>query len=665
MAIVDMKKVFLLAHREEREAVMDLLYRMGTVELVDVKSGSSWNELSSFLQPEQAAEAASSCDNRLGETRYCLDFLQRHFPVNKSFVEQFIGSKLELTGGEYAEYLAKADAVGTIYTACREAEEKLTTLRNEENRCLNLLEELKPWVSFSLPLEEIRSSERVEMGLAVVPEECYPALKESWPEQVADSYLEEIAISQKMACIFYIYLSGDTERVQALFRDSAAVFVSFPELTGSAAEAVAKFEANLIVLSEERAAAIAEVENLAEHRPLLMALYDHLDNERAKHEAASNLARTNSSFIVEGWVPEPYLESLKQALAAGSSTAVLFARDPDKYEEVPVFLQNKGPADACEVVTRLYSVPLREELDPTPFMAPFFIVFFGICTADVGYGAALSLFAFYLTRKLKLAGMGRQLVYLLLWGGASSVVFGVLQGGYFGDLFKIPALWFNPLEGDGLIKMMLICFALGLFQMFFGMGLRAHRSIKAGKPLDALLDQGSWFAMLSGLVMFAIPGLGDVAKWVAGAGAVSLLFTQGRRQKGLLRKLGSGLGSLYGITEYLSGVLSYSRLLALGLSTAVIASVFNILSRLVETPVVSLLFMVAVLLVGHIFNMMIGVISAYVHSSRLQYIEFFGRFFEGGGKAFRPFIFKSKYVDVVEPGPVLTKAETGTAAPLA
>ena len=316
---------------------------------------------------------------------------------------------------------------------------------------------------------------------------------------------------------------------------------------------------------------------------------------------------------------------------------------------------NRGPVAAYDVVTRLYSVPRREELDPTPYMAPFFFIFFGLCMADVGYGVILSLLALFISRKLKLAGMGKQLVDLLFLGGIASVVFGVILGGYWGDLFGLAPLWFNPLEDP--ITMLIFCFILGLFHIYFGMGIQAYRNIKAGKPLDALLDQVIWIVFLTSLILIAIPQFSAVAKWIVIAGAALLILTQGRRQKGLLKKFFSGLGSLYGITGYLSDVLSYSRLLALSLSTAVIATVINVMGKLMAGSLIGYLFMALILAGGHLFNMLIGVLGAYVHTSRLQYIEFFGKFFEGGGRVFRPFRVTNKFVDITGAEPVALSME--------
>ncbi len=325
---------------------------------------------------------------------------------------------------------------------------------------------------------------------------------------------------------------------------------------------------------------------------------------------------------------------------------MLVVRDPDPEEEFPILLHNRGLVDAHQAVTTLYGLPSKNSLDPTPFMTPFFLAFFGICLSDVCYGLLLSLMAFVMRRKLRLAGIGRQLVNLLFWGGISSILFGALLGGWFGDLIPIKPFWFDPLNEP--MRMMIYSFILGVIQIYFGMGIQAYRSIKDGKPWDALFDQGGWYLFLTGLIALFIPGGGEFGKWAAIGGALVLIFTQGRSQKNLIRKMLSGLLSLYNVTGYLSDVLSYSRLLALALATGVIASAINAMGGLLTGSIAGILLMVFLLIGGHLFNLIISTLSAYVHTSRLQYIEFFSKFFESGGRAFQPFRIKTKFVDVEE-----------------
>jgi V-type ATPase 116kDa subunit family. len=230
---------------------------------------------------------------------------------------------------------------------------------------------------------------------------------------------------------------------------------------------------------------------------------------------------------------------------------------------------------------------------------------------------------------------------LLLLCGISSAIWGALFGGWFGDMFGIPALWFNPLNDP--MTMLVFSLALGVIQIFTGLGMKAYINIKNGHIIDAIFDQGFWLIFLTGLLMLAIPNFMKVATVVALIGALGLVLTQGRSKRGVIMKFLSGLVSLYGLSGYLSDVLSYSRLLALCLSGSVIAMVMNTLARMLGGGVLGFILGLIILIVGHVFNLAISGLGCYVHSSRLQYVEFYGKFYEGGGKPFSPFKLSLKY----------------------
>ena len=645
MPIIDMKKVFLLGHYQEREQIFNLLHNLGIVEMVDVKSSETWDEFQSYLEPGQLPENVSQIDARRSDIRYCLDIFQRHYPIRKSIVEQFTGSSLDLTADQFASYLDSLDQVEEIHKSCCEAEEKLVSIRNEVIQSQNLIEDLQPWSALEIPLELIEDGSYTVMGLYTVNAEQYPALQDTLAANISDCFVEEVFPDQDVVHFFFSGLSEDKPVIDDLFREKTVTRVSFPDLTATPAESIKSLHEKLKILNDQKRAILSEIEALLEHRPMLMACYDYMDNEHAKHQATSNLGCTKSSFLLEGWVPVPVLGDLETAIANRTETAAIVSRDPNPDEDVPVLLHNSGPVEPYEVVTKLFSTPKRNELDPTPFMAPFFFLFFGICLSDAGYGLILTLLAVLISRKLKLEGMGKQLVTLLIYSGVSAFVFGLILGGYFGDLINLPPLWFDPLEEP--MVMLIGSLGLGVIHIYFGMALQAYRNIKAGKVLSALYDQGFWFIFLNGLILLLV-GFPFAGQWMAIIGAVGLILTQGRAQRSFVLKFLSGLLSLYNITQYLSDVLSYSRLFALGLASIVIGMVINAVGDLVAGSVIGYLILVIILLGGHFFNVIISSLSAYVHTSRLQYLEFFNKFFEGGGRSFQPFRAKNSYTDIVE-----------------
>ncbi|MFO7951307.1 MAG: V-type ATP synthase subunit I [Bacillota bacterium] len=644
MPIIDMKKVFLLGHRQEREKIFDLLHRLGTVEMLDVKSTDAWEEFQNLLHPEELPESVSQIDSKRSDIRFCLDFLQRHFPIRKNMLEQFTGKKLDLSEDQFSSYINSLEKVDEIYKTCRDAEEKLVRIRNEETQSLNLIEELQPWVSLDLPLEQIEEGNWILMGLYVIPTEQFPGLQDALAESISDFYFEEVFTDEDNAYFFFSGLLEEKQAVRDLFREKTVSSVMFPDLTGTPSQAIENLKERLEQLKEERKSVLSEVETLLEYRIMLMACFDYMDNEYEKHQAMVNLGRTENSFLLDGWVPVPVLGDLESAVDNETETAVLAIRDPEPDENVPVLLHNSGPVEPYEVVTKLFSTPKKYELDPTPFMAPFFFLFFGICLSDAGYGIILGLLSFLMLRKLKLGQSGKQLLNLLLLGSFSALVFGLMFGGVFGDLIDLPPLLFDPLEEP--MVMLVGALGIGLVQIYFGMGLQAYRNMKAGEPLSALYDQGFWFILLNSLILLFLGW--PPAQWLAIASAAGLVLTQGRRQRSVVLKFFSGLMSLYNLTQYLSDVLSYSRLFALGLASVVIGMVVNSVGDLVAGSIIGSIALVIILVGGHFFNMIISSLSAYVHTSRLQYLEFFNKFFEGGGRSFQPFREKNNYVDVVE-----------------
>ncbi|MGB4376444.1 MAG: V-type ATP synthase subunit I [bacterium] len=647
MAIVEMKKVFLFVHRTEKEEVVRALQSLGLVEIRQVQENPAWEEWKGYLTADGDPEEVNQLENRLSEVKYALDFLARHFPVKKSFVQQFTGSKITLTDEEFATYGAEEDRVQELYRACRKADERFTALRNEETRTRNLLADLAPYRELALPLGEVGDTKWVSVKVGSVPAADLAGFQERLAEAAPETLVQVVSQDREQAFIFLIHLTGRPE-VEDLLKEYNWTALSVPaNLTDTPARCMTRLEEQLAGYEEERQRILAEVEKLLGERPRLMAYYDNLALQRDRLAVTESFGSTGQAVLITGWTPAADVDRLEKELNQVSKTATLIATEPEEGEVFPVALKNSPLVEPFEAVTNLYSTPSHREIDPTPALAPFFFVFFGIALGDAGYGILLTLLSLFLLKKLQPKGMGEQLLKLLVLGGLATIGFGILSGGWFGDLLPLPPLWFNPVDDP--MKMLIFSLILGVIHLYTGMGIQAYRSIKAGKVMDALFDQGFWYLFLTGLPLLAFPPLQGVGKVMALVGAAGLILTQGRNQKNVFMKLISGVGSLYDVTGYLSDVLSYSRLLALGLAGGVIAVAINTMGRMLASAgAIGLVVMVLLLVGGHIFNLIISALGAFVHTSRLQYIEYFGKFFEGGGKAFTPFQIKTQYVDVEE-----------------
>jgi V/A-type H+-transporting ATPase subunit I len=329
--------------------------------------------------------------------------------------------------------------------------------------------------------------------------------------------------------------------------------------------------------------------------------------------------------------------------------------EPSEDEEFPVLLANNDIAKSVESITSMYSVPNSREIDPNTIMAPFFMLFFGLMLSDGGYGALLAIATAIILKVFKLEEGTKRFMKLMFYCGISTMFWGLLFGGWF-SIPNIPSLWFNPVDDPELLLSYSLLF--GVIHIYVGLGVRAANLIREKKYLDVVFDVLFWYIIFTGFALYLLPyipkidpdrvtGLVNIGKYLLLIGAVLLVLTQGRSKKNIFAKLVNGISSLYDLVGFLSDVLSYSRLLAMGLATSVIGSIVNQMAAMLGFNNIFKIILVAlVLLVGHAINFAINALGAYVHSSRLQYIEFFGKFYKGGGTSFEPFKANTKYINL-------------------
>lgn len=645
MGIAKMNKVFLVAHQAEKDQVLAVLQQLGVLEVSDLQAkdveSQAWAEL---VEGDQEQEALQSLEARLADVRFSLDFLNRYYPAKKSMLDALSGSKVAVPAGELngnaAEWARISDQV---YAALRKIDEKLMALRNEETRLQNLKLQLSPWEKLTVPLQEIKTTAFVRTELGTLPTAELAAAKEELSASVPGFYLEEVNSDRGESFIFIMHHTANAEDVQAVLKQRNFNRHTFPQLSGTVADNLKRIQDELTKADEERKAALASAQEQVQYRDQLNYYLDYVTVERDKKQLVANLARTGNAFILEGWIRAVDLPELKKKLEASCETVEVVAREPEDNEAFPVALENKPFFAPFEFITKLYGTPSPHGLDPTPALTPFFILFFGLCMTDAGYGVAIALLGI-LGLKVVKAGAARNLMWVLFAGGLSTILFGWLVGGWFGMQVLGAPLFFDSLADP--MQMLIYALALGVLQIFVGMAIQFIRLVREGKFLDAVFDVGLWYVLIIGLLLFAAPGMADIGRIMSLVGAIGLILTQGRTQPNIIKKFLSGLLSLYNITGYLSDVLSYSRLLALGLATAVIALAINTMAGLLAGHPVGYVVMVILLIGGHAFNLIINTLGSYIHSSRLQYIEFYNRFYEGGGRSFVPFQLKTKNIEI-------------------
>lgn len=640
MAIVDVKKMSVIALQSDKGKIVRLLQKLGKVEIIDIKERipkEEWEEL--FVSREHTKDLMA-LQEKLADIQFALEFLGRYSKAKKSLLAEKPAYR-----EEELEKMATSRELWDIVKECRELEARLNGLKSEEMKLNNTVEMLRPWEGLDIPIDEIKHTEKVAMHIGTLPTSTVERVKELLAEKAPESYLQVVSGDKEFSNIFLVYHRYLEETVRAVLEENSWSKADLPGVAGTPSQAIARALERIKEFDEARGQIVQRAVTLSQHREKLEALCDYYNVLIDRRTAIGNTADTGKAFYLEGWVAEHDVQEIRQAIVKKVPESYVEFVEPAEGDDVPVVLSNPKLVEPFEVITELYSPPGRKDIDPNILVAPFFFIFFGMMISDAGYGLILALLGFWALKALKPSGMAKKLFGLIALGGVSTLFWGAMFGGWFGDLIKIPALWMNPLEDP--MSLLVFSFILGIIQIYFGLGAAAYKNVREGKVLDAVCDQGLWFVFLTGLIMFALPSLAGAAKVLSLAGAVGLVLTQGRSKKNIIGRFTSGLLSLYGVTGYLSDVLSYSRILALGLATGVIGMVINTMAKMLGFNIIGYLLMAVVLVVGHIFNIAINALGAYVHSSRLQYVEFFSKFYEGGGRLFSPFKLKTKYTNLL------------------
>lgn len=615
-----MKKLTLYALKHDRDNILLNLQRDGNVMLL------------------QAAESASlagaeELGARVETTKGAISFVGKH------------GGKASLLAGKkpvgYELFLNENHEGAELSRQIDSLAEKIASLRNEASTLLGQEEHLQPWRDLEIPLENLRETQSSAFFAGYLPE---AALEEVSGElEGLPAEMEVFGESPEgRALIVFVHKSAGT-KVKHLLKRHEFADVIFPKRTGLVREIIEESAED--ARSKEALAAELEAEamEVTKKKEELFLYYDQLvaKQERMQHRGEE----TEKTFYLEGWVRADRTEAVRRAVNEATDAFELNFVDPEEGEVPPTVMENGSFAAPYEAVTELYSRPRLGSLDPNFLMAPFHFIFFGMMLSDAGYGLILTILLFITLKVFKPQETAGKLMTVVYFGSISTVIWGAMFGGWFGLEWK--PLLFAPMKEP--LKMLALCFALGALHLISGMVMKMYMEIKRGQVWNVVFDQLSWLILFTGLFLMVYLPESSAGKYTAMASAMLIVLTGGREKEGYVSKLISGVLSLYNISSYVSDLLSYSRLFALGLATGVIAMVINTIAQMlwVVGPV-GIVLAIIVLVGGHSFNIVINVLGAFVHTSRLQYIEFFGKFYEAGGKAFVPLAIRTKYMDVTK-----------------
>lgn len=651
MAIVELSKLSVIGLNDSKNQVLTEIMDLGVVEISNPDNKLSDEQWSQFVKRDGDEKSLSRLQTKLSETSQAIEILEKYRKTKKPLFRV----RRPMADAAFQEEVLKKELMEMKRMQTNNIYKEILLLKAEENHINTTIASLQPWVSYDLPLEMI-GTEHTYIFLGTLPVAIAPETIVSEVDQASQAaVVHRVSVDDQQQYFSVVSLKEDTEAVIGVFRKLGFNLISFNELSGNVVENINKLQERLQEIGKQKAIMEDDLYALALEKENMEVVYDDLIVKRDRTKILTSLMRTEKAFYFDGWLPKAKEEAVKKVLEENGCYYEVEA--PEKGEETPILLKQNAFSEPFEAITNLYSVPSVHDIDPTPFLAPFYFIFFGMMLSDAGYGIIMAVGCFIILKKFRLEGMMKQLVKMFLFCGISTTFWGIMFGGYFGDFIQVVAkslfgldvainpAWFNPIQEP--MTLLVFSLILGAIHLFVGMGLKAYLLIKNGKAVDALCDIFLWYVLLIGLVLFGL-GVGKIGQWMSIIGAVGILVTGGRHKEGIIGKITGGLGSLYGITSYLSDVLSYSRLLALGLATGVVAQVINTLGALAGGGIGGTIALVFAFVVGHTFNLAINALGSFVHSSRLQYVEFFGKFFEGGGTAFNPFNKKTKYIEIIK-----------------
>ena len=643
MAIVKMKHLRLVAMADDREKLLRLLQHMGCVEVTEPEVDAGDPAWAGLRRLE--GNGGSAAREKQSSAERALTVLKRYAPAKGSF----LAPKPTVGEGELFDERA-AQAAQSAAEEINGLEGRLAAIHAEEGKLAAQQAVLAPWLELDLPLEtESTAQVAIQLGTlpAAVPlEEAQASLGKA----VELAQLSQVSADTAARYCLLICYSGQAAGALDALKGLGWTRANLREWTGTASENAARLEEQLAALAQESAQIGNKLAGMGGLRPALQQLSDLAGVEASREETKSRLLDTSQTFYLEGWVPEESWPGLKQALEEYPCASEVADPEEDGYSKVPVKLKNGWLTRPLNMVTEMYSLPAYGSLDPNPLMAPFFILFYGIMMADMGYGLVMLLLGGLVLKKKKPGGTLGHMCGLLVLCGISTFIMGALTGGFFGDFipqllklinpastFELPAL-FTPLEDTMMILVGAMC--LGFVQIITGMAISFVKKLRNGQVMDAVWEEVTWWVVFAGLAL-AILKVTNLVIIVGVAMVVAGPLVTG---KGFGKVTGI-FGSLYNhVTGYFGDILSYSRLMALMLAGSVIAQVFNTLGAIPGNVIIFIIISFA----GNTLNFALNLLGCYVHDLRLQCLEYFGKFYEDGGKPFRPLDMNTKYYNVVK-----------------
>ena len=661
MAIVKMKEFSLYFLKEDKHNLLKELQAFGGADFRDFRKYGDGDDETKSKEFQQILEKLnySELDEKdvlneqnLNKLKYCLEVLKPYIP-KQPLIKSLTDDKVEI-GYNVLENKIDSFSWESIDDELKNIKSQIASLDSEYMKCISEIEFNKHWNNLQGPVKDYMNLKYVTTILGSISKQL--------EQEIVDKFTSDFKLSN-----LYVINSTQQDSYMAIIvhNEIKQEAMDFLRLKGfnfqvlnyedSVCDYLKSLEQRKLSISEEKNKLIDKIKSYGSKGEDLQLAYEYFNSNVVKGHTYQKFLQSNSILICEGYIEENNVDEFKKALEKSiGSNFYLELKDVslENSGDVPVKLSNSAMVAPFEGVVEMYSYPAYREIDPTPVISIFFIVFFGMMLADAGYGLLITLISSYLYVKSKTKEK-KNSYRMFIFTGISTIVWGILYGAYFGDFLqrylniKVPVVL--DVNTD-IMTIFLIAIAFGFIHLILGLIMKAIVYFKNGRKVEVIYDVFSWLLILFGVLVLALQGVVPMFNTTLGAscmviGILILLFTQGRESETLVGKIGGGVYGVYGVTGYVGDIISYSRLLALGLASGFIANAFNIMGGLIPFPF-NIVITPLMLIPLHLFNLGINALGTYVHSARLQYLEFFGKFYTGGGRKFMPFKYTDKYIKI-------------------
>ncbi len=670
MAVLQMRKISICALKKNRKPILEFIQSRGVVEVQDLVGEDE------VFQKMDTSVARSAFERNIALAENALEILDKYAPEKTSLLDALNGRKI-ITWKSHDNIVRIQDRVMKIINMIIRYNQQAVDANAEIVRIQSQMEMLTPWLKLGVPMSyQGTEHTKAQFGILagnLTQETLYEQMEKanSFPEA---SDVRIVYSDKNQTYVTAICHKKDEQTFEEALRDIGFAKPML-QISGIPSQVKKDWEKQLQKKELEKAEAEKKIVEISEERATIRLLSDYYRNRTAKYETLGELAQTKHVFLICGFIPERDAVKLRNDLTEQFEVMVEL-EDVEEEDDVPVALSNNSFSAPVESVVTSFGFPKKGEIDPSFIMSFFYYFLFGLMLSDAAYGFIIFAACAYFvkTKKGMEEGM-KKMLSMFMYCGLSTMIWGILFGSYFGDLIPVvaktffdaeitvPALWFFPIDEP--LRLFIYSMLFGIIHLFFGLGMKGYLLIREKKYVDFVCDVLLWYCLVLGLILLLIPT--DIFASIAGAkvvfppivstisivlaivGAAGIVLMSGRSSKNPALRLALGLYDLYNTTSWLSDILSYSRLLALGLATGVIASVINAMGVMGGKTVFGVILFIIVFFIGHTFNLAINLLGAYVHTNRLQFVEFFGKFYEGGGREFSPFTTNTKYVKFASP----------------